>query len=167
MKRSVVNRCLDMLFHDWDGNKHRPNYHYAFAIRKNKILEVGRNKPDWQDVKALYLARSFGIEKWENYPYLHAESDLIIKLDDKYKNHKTEILSIRINRHGRFKLAKPCINCQKMLDGIGITKIVWSCNLDDYSSNDLILKSQEKILAEKVEKIRLQKPCQTFWPGKT
>lgn len=167
MKRGIVDRCLEMLYRDWDGNTHRPNYHYAFAIKKNKILAVGKNKPDWQDIKALYLARSFGIEKWENYPYLHAESDLITRLDEEYKNNKTQILSIRINRHGRFKLAKPCVNCQKMLDGIGITKVVWSCNLEDDSPNDLILRSQQKILAEKVEKIKLQFPYNSFWPGKT
>ena len=54
-----------------------------------------------------------------------------------------------------------------MLDGIGITKIVWSCNLEDDSPNDLILRSQQKILAEKVEKIKLQFPYKSFWPGKT
>ena len=101
------------------------------------------------------LGRLYGIEKWNTYPFLHAESDLITKLDPEYQNHKTEILSLRINRHGRFKLAKPCVNCQKMLDEIGITKVVWSCNLEDEVPNDLILGSQHKIMLERVIKRKI------------
>lgn len=166
MKRGIIKNCLNILFRDWAGNKHRPNYHFAFAIRKNKILAVGRNKPDYESKDALYLGRIYNIEKWNVFPYLHAESDLIARLDPEYQNHKTEILSIRINRHGRFKLAKPCVNCQKMLDEIGITKIVWSCSLEDDVPNDLILKSQEKILEEKVEKIKFGDKAYSVWPGK-
>ena len=155
MKPGILNRCINILYRDWAGNKHRPSYHFAFAIKKNKILAVGRNKPDHESNKALQLGRLYGIEKWNTYPFLHAESDLITRLDPEYQNHKTEILSLRINRHGRFKLAKPCVNCQKMLDEIGITKVVWSCNLEDEVPNDLILGSQHKIMLERVIKRKI------------
>lgn len=158
MKRGVLHRCLGILYKDWSGNKHRPNYHYAFAIKKNVILEIGRNQPDYASHKALYLGRMYNIEKWKSFPFLHAESDLMTKLDPEHQNHKTEIFSVRINRHGRFKLAKPCINCQKMLDEIGITRVYWSCNLDKESPNYLVVGTQHRILLERANKVKIQMP---------
>ncbi len=159
MKKGIIKTCLDIVYKDWNGNKTRPNYHYAFAIKKNKILEVGKNQPEYESKNALYLGRIYSIKKWNVYPFLHAESDLISRLDKDYHNNKTEILSLRINRHGRFKLAKPCINCQQLLDKIGITKIAWSCNVEDDSKNSLILGSQNKILLETLEKQTYKEIC--------
>jgi hypothetical protein len=42
-----------------------------------------------------------------------------------------------------------------MLDEIGITKVVWSCNLEDEVPNDLILGSQHKIILERVIKRKI------------
>ena len=158
MKRGVINSCLEILYRDWSWNKHRPNYHYAFAIKKNVIIAIGKNQPDYASSKALYLGRMYDIAKWKEFPFLHAESDLITKLDYEYQNHKTEIFSVRINRHGRFKLAKPCVNCQKMLDKVGITKVYWSCNLEKESPNYLVLGTQHRILRENVKKVRIEMP---------
>lgn len=143
MKESIIQRCIQMLLQDWKKDQARPTYHYAFAIKKKKIIAVGKNQPEYPSNKAFALAKTYGIQKWLKYPYLHAESDLITKIDE--IDRHLEILSLRINRHGEFRLAKPCANCQKMLDQLSINKITWSCNSPDRQLNTIILQSQHKI----------------------
>lgn len=145
MKEHTIKQCVKILLDDWDNNKVRPRYHYAFAVKKNKIIAIGKNKPEYPSQKVLELAYAYDIEKWKFFPFFHAESDLVTKLPKDIKTKQIEILSIRINRHGQFRLAKPCVNCQKMLDGIGIQKIFWSCNDSEDKSHSLILASEHKI----------------------
>jgi deoxycytidylate deaminase len=145
MKESTIQQCIRILLRDWKKDQSRPTYHYAFAIKKNRILAVGKNKPEYPSKKAFVLGRTYSIQKWQVYPYLHAESDLVTKLNDEEINRQLELLSLRINRHGEFRLAKPCHNCQKLLDQLNINKITWSCNTPDRKLNTLILQSQHKI----------------------
>lgn len=147
MKESVIQQCVKILYTNWNNNKSRPNYHYAFAIKKNKIIEIGKNKPDTMSQKVFSIAKIYGIEKWIHFPYLHAESDLIIKLGPENIDRQIEILSLRINWHGRFRIAKPCKNCQKLIDSVGIKKVTWSCSPDFENENKkiLLLKSSNEI----------------------
>jgi deoxycytidylate deaminase len=145
MKESTIQQCIRILLRDWKKDQSRPTYHYAFAIKKNRIIAVGKNKPEYPSKKAFVLGRTYNIKKWYMFPYLHAESDLITKLNSYDINRHLELLSLRINRHGEFRLAKPCHNCQKLLDQLNVTKITWSCNCPDRSINNLILQSQHKI----------------------
>ena len=151
MKENTVKQCIKIMLNDWDFNKTRPRFHYAFAIRKNKIIAIGKNKPEFPSQKVLNLAYAYDIEKWKNYPFFHAESDLITKLPNDIKPKNIEILSFRINRHAQFRMAKPCKNCQKLLDEFGIQKIYWSCNDSEDKSHDLLLHSQDKILLHKTQ----------------
>lgn len=125
---------------DWNNDKKRAFYHYAFAIRKNRIIEMGKNDPIMTSAKAYRLAKKFNIQHWQKYPFLHAEADLLIKLDEKYYNKKTTILSLKINRHGKFRLAKPCCKCEIALMRSNLTNVVW-CLSDD---NNLIMPILEK-----------------------
>jgi hypothetical protein len=145
MKEHTIQQCVKILFKDWDNNKSHERYHYAFAIKKNKIIAIGKNQTLYPSTKIYELARIYNISKWLTYPYPHAESDLVTKLPDDVKIKDLEILSIRINRHGQFRLAKPCVWCQQLLDGIGIQKISWSCNHSEYWGKELILQRQHKI----------------------
>jgi deoxycytidylate deaminase len=128
------------MMQDWNNDKKRAFYHYAFAIRKNRIIEMGKNDPIMTSAKAYRLAKKFNIQHWQKYPFLHAEADLLIKLDEKYYNKKTTILSLKINRHGKFRLAKPCCKCEIALIRSNLTNVVW-CLSDD---NNLIMPILEK-----------------------
>jgi deoxycytidylate deaminase len=128
------------MMQDWNNDKKRAFYHYAFAIRKNRIIEMGKNDPIMTSAKAYRLAKKFNIQHWQKYPFLHAEADLLIKLDEKYYNKKTTILSLKINRHGKFRLAKPCCKCEIALMRSNLTNVVW-CLSDD---NNLIMPILEK-----------------------
>lgn len=161
MNRTTIMQCVKILFHDWNKDTTKDRFHYAFGIRKNKILAVGKNQTVYPSTKIFNLAKMYQIDKWLKFPFPHAESDLITKLptDTKFKN--LEILSLRINRHGQFRLAKPCRHCQKMLDGLNITKVVWSSNDSEYWGNELILQKQTKINVE-METLTINNSCKDF-----
>ena len=131
MKLHIINKCVQMAIADWAGDSSRPTFHYTFAVRKNKIVCVGKAQPESPSLVVSKLARIYNIEKWKQYPYFHSESYLISKIDPKYINKQLEILNLRINRHGEFRFCKPCLNCQKMLDSLNITKISWTTNLPE------------------------------------
>jgi deoxycytidylate deaminase len=140
MKPQIVKKCVQLMMQDWNNDKKRAFYHYAFAIRKNRIIEMGKNDPIMTSAKAYRLAKKFNIQHWQKYPFLHAEADLLIKLDEKYYNKKTTILSLKINRHGKFRLAKPCCKCEIALIRSNLTNVVW-CISDE---NNLIMPILEK-----------------------
>jgi hypothetical protein len=140
MKLQIVKKCVQLMMQDWNNDKKRAFYHYAFAIRKNRIIEMGKNDPIMTSAKAYRLAKKFNIQHWQKYPFLHAEADLLIKLDEKYYNKKTTILSLKINRHGKFRLAKPCCKCEIALMRSNLTNVAW-CLSDD---NNLTLPILEK-----------------------
>ena len=161
MNQHTVMQCVKILFHDWNKDTTKDRFHYAFAVRKNKILAVGKNQTVYPSYKILEIARTYNIEKWLEFPYPHAESDLITKLPPNTKFKNIEILSLRINRHGQFRLAKPCRHCQKMLDGLNITKVSWSSNDSEYWGNELILQKQTKINVE-LHTLPINNACKVF-----
>lgn len=131
MNQYILQRCVRIMLADWNNKKERPFYHYAFAIRKNKIIAMGKNNPIMTSAKAYRLAMKFNIKHWQKYPFLHAEAALLLKLDEKHYNKRTTILSLKINRHGQFRLAKPCYKCQIALDALGLTKVYWCLTDED------------------------------------
>lgn len=146
MKEHILVKCAKILIKDWAGNKARPTFHYAFAIKKNKIIAIGKNKPDFPSQLAAKLARLYKIEKWVRYPYLHAETDLLQQLQPDEISKQIEILNLRINRHGQFRFCKPCINCQKVLDTHNLHKISWSKNLPEDNPKIIMIDGYQQTI---------------------
>ncbi len=110
-----------------DTNRNNKNFHFAFGYRKNKLLAIGQNNPEKTHTSALRLSQKFktNIE----YPYLHAETDLISRLWGKYYIDKNlKMVIIRLNRNGELRNSKPCKRCSKIIKALGINKISWSIN---------------------------------------
>ena len=85
-----------------DTNRNNKNFHFAFGYRKNKLLAIGQNNPEKTHTSALRLSQKFktNIE----YPYLHAETDLISRLWGKYYIDKNlKMVIIRLNRNGELR----------------------------------------------------------------
>jgi hypothetical protein len=99
----------------------------------------------------LRIGRSLNIDKWKEYPYIHAECDVISQLDQRYDKRDLIILSLRINRTGQFRLAKPCVNCQKTLDILGYNNVWWSLSSDDKSNKLILTNEKESIKYEDVK----------------
>jgi len=160
MNSLALRRALKIAFDDWKSDQSKPCFHYAFAIRKNKVLVWGKNNETSGSKSALRIGRMWNIEKWKNYPYIHAECDVISKLDLSNIDNDLIILSIRINRDGKFRLAKPCPNCEKALQMAKIEHVWWTdtdllnenlilrCSGDNYYEFKRLRKTQKRFTQE-------------------
>lgn len=90
----------------------------AVIFDKNGIVSSGYNQ--------VRSARSL-TKKFIRWPHsIHAEIDAIIKAKVSLKNKN--IIVIRLNKQGIFRLAKPCQHCQLYIEHVGITGILYSTN---------------------------------------
>ena len=102
-------------------------FHFAFGYDNKKLLGIGQNNPDKTHTNALKLAQRFKTDT--DYPYLHAETDLISRMWGKYYiDSSLTVILIRLNKHGQLRNSKPCSKCSKILEALGIEKLHWSTN---------------------------------------
>lgn len=101
--------------------------HFAFAYRRNTLLAIGCNEMRRPSPKSLRFARKFRISHWLEYPFMHAELDVIIKLWGRiFINQDLSLVLIRTNHKSGLQNSKPCKNCQKILNILNISKVYWS-----------------------------------------
>jgi len=86
-------------------------------FKGKKIISKGHNYPH-KSVKKLH-------PQFQNYKgSIHAEVDAIIKAKTSLKG--SYMLVLRISKGNRFKISKPCKNCMKYIEHVGIKKIYYS-----------------------------------------
>ncbi len=145
MEELAIKRALRIMFREWKQDNSRASFHYAFALRKSKVVAIGKNNISDGSRTALKIGRSLNINKWKEYPYLHAECDVINQIKDKYCPNEIIIISLRINRTGQYRLAKPCQHCQKVLDILGYYNVWWSLTNEDKSGRLVLSNDEESI----------------------
>jgi hypothetical protein len=102
-------------------------FHFAFGYHNNNLLAIGQNMPDKTHTRAMKIAERFQTQI--NYPYLHAETDLISRLWNKYHiDENLKVVIIRLNKNAQLRNSKPCEKCSKIMKCLGITQIYWSTN---------------------------------------
>jgi hypothetical protein len=100
-------------------------FHFAFGYKKNKLLAIGQNNPEKTHTQALFLSQRFNIDN--DYPYLHAETDLISRLWGKhYIDNSLKMVIVRLNKHGQLRCSKPCDKCEQIINALDIKKVWWS-----------------------------------------
>lgn len=124
----IIQKTIDYAYKKWELVDSIKCYHYAAAFKGNKMIDVARNNPISFDAKAYKLGQKFNINTYKKYPYLHAESFLVTKLLSRYDKIDVgwKIVVLRIGRSGKILLSKPCCNCQKILDSVGLDTVYWS-----------------------------------------
>jgi deoxycytidylate deaminase len=146
MTTLALKRSINIALSDWNHDDSKASFHYAFAIKNNKIIAWGKNNETSGSKFALKIGHMWNIEKWKNYPYLHAECDVLSKLNLSKIDDSISVLSLRINRHGKFRIAKPCPNCEKALKMANVKTILWSET--DMVNENLILRTYENDVYE-------------------
>lgn len=103
-----------------------------------------QNNPIKTNAGAYRIGESFNLPKYKEFPFYHAESHLISKLLDQYNTINTNwsVVVLRINRKGLILGSKPCENCDKLLQSVGLTKVYYSNDTGHFQS--LISKIQCK-----------------------
>jgi len=132
----IIYKTIRKAYQNWDPNPLIRCYHYCAAFNGNKMICFTKNNPIKTNAKAHRIGEKFNIPKYIEYPYAHAESHLVSKLLDKYNtiDSNWSICVLRINRKGLILGSKPCINCSKILNVVGLTDVYYS--LDDGNFSD-------------------------------
>ena len=132
----IVVKTIKRAYQNWKPNPLIRCYHYAAAFDGNKMIAFAKNNPIKFNAKAYHMGEMFNIDTYKEYPYPHAESDLISKLLHRYNSIRTDwsIVVLRINREGKILLSKPCKNCQKILDALELKNIYYSDNDGNFIS---------------------------------
>lgn len=133
----IITKALKLSYDSFVPNEHQRRYHYAIAFSGKKPILICENNPIKVNAKAYRMGQRFNIKTYQEYPYIHAESHLVSKLLDKYNGIDPDwsIVVLRINRQGKVLLSKPCINCQKILDAVGLHRVYWSIDKNTFGSS--------------------------------
>jgi hypothetical protein len=146
----ILKKAIKLSYDRFKPNPFQRRYHFTIAFDVNKPILICQNNPIKINHKAYRIGQQFNIQTYQDFPYVHSESHLISKLLDRYNSIDTNlsIVNIRINRQGIVLLSKPCENCQKILDAVGLTKIYWSVNKSTFSNyNQLFTINNVKLLS--------------------
>jgi len=98
--------------------------HFAFVVRRNRIVCVGRNRP----FKTHPLSLGY------RFDAIHAEVDVIRKLRSLgfSGGRGLKLVCVRVLRSGGFGLARPCVLCSRIVGDFGFDCVVYSSG-DDYT----------------------------------
>ena len=137
----ILKKALKLSYDRFEPNSFQRRYHFTIAFDVNKPILICQNNPIKVNHKAYRIGQQFNIKTYQDFPYVHSESYLISKLLDRYNSLDTNlsIVNVRINRQGLILLSKPCDNCQKILDAVGLKKVYWSIDENTFGSrNEMI-----------------------------
>lgn len=96
-------------------------------FKQKKIISKGYNTSQ-KSVKRLH-------PRFQRWPHsIHAEVDAIIKAKKNLKG--CSLLVIRINNNSQFRMSKPCSNCSKYIEYVGIKNIFYSISNYPYIVKD-------------------------------
>lgn len=96
-----------------------------------------QNNPIKTHTGAYRIGEDFNLPKYKEHPFYHAESHLISKLLDRYNtiDPNWTICVMRINRKGLILGSKPCENCDKLLNAVGLTNVYYSMDCGNFSDS--------------------------------
>ena len=137
----ILRKALKLSYERFKPNPFQRRYHFTIAFDGNKPILICQNNPIKINHKAYKIGQQFNIQTYQDFPYVHSESYLISKLLDRYNSIDTNlsIVNVRINRQGRILLSKPCENCQKILDAVGLHKVYWTTGSTSFQDNNGVL----------------------------
>jgi hypothetical protein len=133
----IIDKAIKLSYDTFTPNEFQRRYHYAIAFSGKKPILVCENNPIKINSKAYKMGKRFNIQTYKEFPYIHAESHLVSKLLDRYNeiDDDLSIVVLRINRQGKILLSKPCDNCQKILDAVGLHRVYWSIDRNTFGSS--------------------------------
>lgn len=124
----IINKTIRKAYANWSPNPLIRCYHYAAAFDGQKMICFSRNNPIKTHARAYRIGEQFNLPKYKEFPFVHAESHLISKLLDKYNtiDPNWSVVVLRINRKGIILGSKPCENCDKLLNAVGLNDVYYS-----------------------------------------
>ena len=124
----IINKTIRKAYNNWNPCKEIRCYHFSAAFDGTKLICFTKNNPIKTHAGAYRIGENFNLPKYKEHPFYHAESHLISKLLDKYNtiDPNWSVVVLRINRKGLILGSKPCKNCNKLLNAVGLNTIYYS-----------------------------------------
>ena len=102
-------------------------FHFAFGFHRNRLISIGQNNPESITAKSYHMRQRFNVNS--DYPYIHAEVDMLSKMWGKYHiDSKLKVVVLRLNKKGELRDSRPCSRCSSILDALNVSKVWWSIN---------------------------------------
>ena len=133
----IINKTIRRAYKNWSPTKSIRCYHYSGCYDGTKLIAFTQNNPVKTHAGAYRIGEDFNLPKYKEFPFFHSESRLIDKLLSKYNtiNSTWKIVVMRINRKGLILGSKPCENCSKLLNSVGLNDIYYSTDDGDFVDN--------------------------------
>ena len=124
----IIIKTIRKAYQNWSPTRLIRCYHYAAAFDGTKLIAFTQNNPIKTHAGAYRIGESFNLPKYKEHPFYHAESHLISQLLDRYNtiDSNWSVVVMRINRKGIILGSKPCENCDKLLNSVGLTDVYYS-----------------------------------------
>lgn len=134
----IIRKTIKKAYENWEPNPAIRCYHSCGAFDGNKMIGFAQNNPIKMNRKTHRIGQQFNIPTYVEHSYPHAESHLVSQLLDRYNfiDPNLSIVVVRISRDGRMRLSKPCENCGKILQAVGLTDIYWSIGDNNFEDSD-------------------------------
>lgn len=141
----IIHKTIRKAFHNWSPCKEIRCWHYCAAFDGTKMIGFAQNNPIKTHAGAYRIGENFNLPKYKEFPFYHSESHLVSKLLDNYNTIDSNwtIVVMRINRKGLILGSKPCENCSKLLNSVGLNDIYYSTDNGDFcdSFGDLVFNA--------------------------
>jgi hypothetical protein len=141
----IIQKTIRRAYRNWNPCKEIRCYHYAGCFDGTKLIAFTQNNPVKTHTGAYRIGEDFNLPKYKEFPYYHSESHLISKLLDRYNtiDPNWSVVVMRINRRGLILGSKPCENCDKLLNTVGLNNIYYSTDCGNFKDNfgDLIFSN--------------------------
>jgi len=133
----IINTTIKKAYRNWKPCRAIRTYHYCAAFDRTKLICFAQNNPIKTHTGAYRIGEDYNLPKYKEFPYYHSESRLISKLLDTYNtiDPNWSIVVMRINRKGLILGSKPCENCSKLLNSVGLTDIYYSTDDGNFSDS--------------------------------
>lgn len=133
----IIHKTIRKAYNSWNPTRLIRCYHYAAAFDGTKLICFTQNNPIKTHAGAYRIGEDFNLPKYKEFPYYHSESRLISQLLDRYNtiDPSWSIVVMRINRQGLVLGSKPCENCDKLLNAVGLSDIYYSTDDGNFSDS--------------------------------
>lgn len=131
----AIHRLRDIAMALYPTDTEEKSFHITFAIRKNRILSIGINKPrnthpfnlnlDYKDIHGKRRSDLVGI---------HSELAVILKMRNMNINYnKITFYVMRLNKNKELVYSKPCSGCESLFNQIGYKDVFYSTNTGTFN----------------------------------
>ena len=133
----IITKTIRRAYQNWNPTKSIRCYHYSACYDGTKLIAFTQNNPIKTHAGAYRIGEDFNLPKYKEFPYYHSESRLISQLLDRYNtiDSNWSIVVMRINRKGLILGSKPCENCDKLLNAVGLNNIFYSTDNGSFVDN--------------------------------